>query len=111
MDNEIMREEFEQWVMTKIIISKSILVGLRTDDGYRNTTLSGRDYNSMWEAWVASRSALKPVAFTIKDDSGYLYLNRMTTQECDELNHQLNLLQKYCPLKQYSITPLYRLDK
>lgn len=54
---------------------------------------------------------LKPVAFTIKDDSGYLYLNRMTTQECDELNHQLNLLQEYCPLKQYSITPLYRLDK
>lgn len=54
---------------------------------------------------------LKPVAFTIRDDSGYLYLNRMTTQECDELNHQLNLLQKYCPEKQYSITPLYRLDK
>ncbi|WP_193829377.1 hypothetical protein [Morganella morganii] len=54
---------------------------------------------------------VKPVAFTIRDDSGYLYLNRMTTQECDELNHQLNLLQKYCPEKQYSITPLYRLDK
>lgn len=54
---------------------------------------------------------MKPVAFTIRDDSGYLYLNRMTTQECDELNHQLNLLQKYCPEKQYSITPLYRLDK
>lgn len=54
---------------------------------------------------------VKPVAFTIRDDSGYLYLNRMTTQECDELNHQLNLLQKYCPEKQYSITPLYRLNK
>ncbi|MEY0256468.1 hypothetical protein AB7X32_22275 [Morganella morganii] len=54
---------------------------------------------------------VKPVAFTIRDDSGYLYLNRMTTQEGDELNHQLNLLQKYCPEKQYSITPLYRLDK
>ncbi|MEQ4787916.1 hypothetical protein ABN070_14725 [Morganella morganii] len=54
---------------------------------------------------------VKPVAFTIRDDSGYLYLNRMTTQECDELNHQLNLLQKYCPEKQYSIIPLYRLDK
>lgn len=52
-----------------------------------------------------------PVAFTIRDDSGYLYLNRMTTQEGDEINHQLNLLQKYCPEKQYSITPLYRLDK
>ncbi len=65
----------------------------------------------MWDGWQASRSALKPVAFTIKDDSGYLYLNRMTTQECDELNHQLNILQKYCPLKQHSITPLYRLDK
>lgn len=65
----------------------------------------------MWISWQESRNTLKPVAFTIKDDSGYLYLNRMTTQECDELNHQLNLLQKYCPLKQYSITPLYRLDK
>ncbi|HGY3148257.1 TPA: hypothetical protein ACNVU4_002323 [Morganella morganii] len=54
---------------------------------------------------------VKPVAFTIRDDSGYLYLNRMTTQEGGELNHQLNLLQKYCPEKQYSITPLYRLDK
>lgn len=54
---------------------------------------------------------VKPVAFTIRDDSGYLYLNRMTTHECDELNHQLNLLQKYCPEKQHSITPLYRLDK
>lgn len=54
---------------------------------------------------------VKPVAFTIRDDSGYLYLNRMTTQECDELDHQLNLLQKYCPEKQYSIIPLYRLDK
>ena len=54
---------------------------------------------------------MKPVAFTIRDDAGYLYLNRMTTQEGDELNHQLNLLQKYCPEKRYSITPLYRLDK
>lgn len=65
----------------------------------------------MWEGWQASRGAMKPVAFTIRDDSGYLYLNRMTMQEGDELNHQLNLLQKYCPEKQYSITPLYRLDK
>lgn len=61
--------------------------------------------------WQASRDAMKPVAFTIQDDAGYLYLNRMTTQEGGELNHQLNLLQKYCPEKQYSITPLYRLDK
>lgn len=56
---------------------------------------------------------VKPVAFTIRDDSGYLYVNRMTTQGCDddELTNQLSLLQKYCPEKQYSITPLYRLDK
>lgn len=54
---------------------------------------------------------MTPAAFTIKDDSGYLYLNRMTTRECDELSNQLYLLQKYCPEKQYSITPLYRLDK
>ncbi|MGJ7308123.1 hypothetical protein ABM074_00060 [Morganella morganii] len=54
---------------------------------------------------------MKPVAFTIRDDAGYLYLNRMTKLEGGELNHQLNLLQKYCPEKQYQITPLYRLDK
>ncbi|HCR3555324.1 TPA: hypothetical protein ON737_001350 [Morganella morganii] len=65
----------------------------------------------MWISWQNSRDAMKPVAFTIQDDAGYLYLNRMTTQEGGELNHQLNLLQKYCPEKQYSITTLYRLDK
>ncbi|SPX94989.1 Uncharacterised protein [Morganella morganii] len=65
----------------------------------------------LFDVWKASRDAMEPVAFTIIDDTGYLYLNRMTTQEGDELNHQLNLLQKYCPEKQYSITPLYRLDK
>ncbi len=65
----------------------------------------------MWISWQNSRDAMKPVAFTIQDDAGYLYLNRMTTQEGGELNHQLNLLQKYFPEKQYSITPLYRLDK
>lgn len=65
----------------------------------------------LFDVWQASRDAMKPVAFTIQDDAGYLYLNRMTTQEGDEINHQLNLLQKYCPEKQYSITPLYRLDK
>ena len=66
---------------------------------------------NLFDVWQASRDAMKPVAFTIQDDAGYLYLNRMTTQEGGELNHQLNLLQKYCPEKQYSITPLYRLDK
>ncbi|MEM8340450.1 hypothetical protein Q4R68_15035 [Morganella morganii] len=70
-----------------------------------------RDVDLMWISWQNSRDAMKPVAFTIQDDAGYLYLNRMTTQEGGELNHQLNLLQKYCPEKQYSITPLYRLDK
>ncbi|EML9905131.1 hypothetical protein RG393_003806 [Morganella morganii] len=96
MDNEILRDEFEQWVMTKIIISKSTLVGLRTDDGYRNTTLSGRDYNSMWEAWVASRSALKPV--------GYL---SATASVCLRRGKQTIVT----PEDEGNCTPLYRLDK
>ena len=58
-----------------------------------------RDVDLMWISWQDSRDAMKPVAFTIQDDAGYLYLNRMTTQEGDEINHQLNLLQKYCPEK------------
>lgn len=96
MDNEIMREEFEQWVMTKIIISKSTLVGLRTDDGYRNTTLSGRDYNLMWETWVASRSELKPV--------GYL---SATASVCLRRGKQTIVT----PEDEGNCTPLYRLDK
>jgi len=48
------REKFEAWVMTQICISKSTLEGLRTSVGYRNSTLSGSDYNLMWNLWKAA---------------------------------------------------------
>ena len=51
------REKFETWVMTEICISKSTLDGLRTENGYRNSTLSGTDYNRMWSCWQAAESA------------------------------------------------------
>lgn len=51
------REQFEAWVMTEICISKSTLEGLRTKDGYRNSTLSGADYNRMWNCWQAASKA------------------------------------------------------
>lgn len=102
------RQQFEEFIKlhTDHKELKDRLVTVNAGKNYRNVQT-----DLMWIAWKESRSALKPAAFTIRDDSGYLYLNRMTTQECDELNHQLNLLQKYCPEKQYSITPLYHLDK
>lgn len=52
------REKFEAWVITQICISKSMLEGLRTSDGYRNSTLSGRDYNLMWNLWKAAGAEL-----------------------------------------------------
>ncbi|HDY5311096.1 TPA: hypothetical protein RQ678_003311 [Klebsiella pneumoniae] len=52
------REKFEAWVMTQICISKSALEGLRTSDGYRNSTLSGSDYNLMWNLWKAAGAEL-----------------------------------------------------
>ncbi|HHT3065873.1 TPA: hypothetical protein ACTYTR_004402 [Klebsiella michiganensis] len=54
----LQREKFEAWVMTQICISKSTLEGLRTADGYRNTTLSGTDYNRMWNCWKAAGAEL-----------------------------------------------------
>ncbi|HDU4318691.1 TPA: hypothetical protein RFS98_000114 [Klebsiella aerogenes] len=48
------REKFEAWVMTQICISKSTLEGLRSADGYRNSTLSGTNYNRMWNCWKAA---------------------------------------------------------
>ena len=52
------REKFEAWVMTQICISKSTLEGLRTADGYRNSTLSGSDYNLLWNLWKAAGAEL-----------------------------------------------------
>lgn len=56
-DEAAERDLFEEWVMEKILISKSTLEGLRTDDGYRNSTLSGTDYNGMWSQWKSIRAA------------------------------------------------------
>lgn len=56
-DEATERDLFEEWVMEKIFISKTTLEGLRTDDGYRNSTLSGSDYNGMWSQWKAIRAA------------------------------------------------------
>lgn len=56
-DEATERDLFEEWVMENIFISKTTLEGLRTDDGYRNSTLSGRDYNGMWSQWKAIRAA------------------------------------------------------
>ncbi|HGA1714212.1 hypothetical protein LMI98_22080 [Escherichia coli] len=56
-DEATERDLFEEWVMEKICISKTTLEGLRTDDGYRNSTLSGTDYNGMWSQWKAIRAA------------------------------------------------------
>lgn len=56
-DEATERDLFEEWVMEKIFISKTTLEGLRTNDGYRNSTLSGADYNGMWSQWKAIRAA------------------------------------------------------
>lgn len=56
-DEATERDLFEEWVMEKIFISKTTLEGLRTADGYRNSTLSGTDYNGMWSQWKAIRAA------------------------------------------------------
>ena len=52
------REKFEAWVMTQICISKSTLEGLRTTDGYRNSTLSGTDYNRLWSLYQSATAEL-----------------------------------------------------
>lgn len=54
----VQRDKFEAWVMTQICISKSTMEGLRTADGYRNTTLSGTNYNRMWNCWKAAGAEL-----------------------------------------------------
>lgn len=51
------RDLFEEWVMENVCISKSTIEGLRTDGGYRNSTLSGIDYNGMWSQWKAVSAA------------------------------------------------------
>lgn len=47
-----LRDKFEAEVMEEVNISKSTLVGMRTPDGYRNSTMSGLDYNRFWKFWL-----------------------------------------------------------
>ncbi len=56
-DKATERELFEGWAMENYCISKCTLEGMRTCDGYRNSTLSGKDYNGMWLQWKAIRAA------------------------------------------------------
>ncbi|UTC25988.1 dtDP-6-deoxy-L-hexose 3-0-methyltransferase [Phage vB_KsaM-C1] len=53
---QALRDKFETAVMKKICISKSTLIGLRTDEEYRNSTLSGHDYQGDWEFFLAGYS-------------------------------------------------------
>lgn len=65
------REQFEAWVMTEICISKSTLEGLRTEDGYRNSTLSGTNYNRMWSCWqAASKASEQQLAAVVAENAG-----------------------------------------
>lgn len=49
------RNLFESLVMGRYCISKNTLTGMRTPEGYRNSTVSGRDYNRMWHDWLNQR--------------------------------------------------------
>lgn len=62
------RKHFEEWVMSVVCISKTTLEGLREGDGYRNSTLSGKDYNQLWLAWQASRAAIE-INLPVKTES------------------------------------------
>lgn len=56
------RDVFEKSVMSEVCISKETLVGMRTADGYRNSTLSGRDYNHMWLEWKRNNAKTADVS-------------------------------------------------
>lgn len=62
-----LRDKFEAEVMEEINISKSTLVGMRTPNGYRNSTMSGLDYNLFWKFWVSGHmSAWREVRELVK---------------------------------------------
>ena len=88
------REKFEAWVMTKICISKSTLEGLRTSDGYRNSTLSGRDYNLMWNLWKAAGAELVEALEKAKGMETYWKTQcRGITDHCEELQARIAELE------------------
>lgn len=76
------REQFEAWVMTEICISKSTLEGLRTKDGYRNSTLSGTDYNRMWNCWqAASKASEQQLAAVVAECASVKAMNDCLSEE------------------------------
>ncbi|MHC0956168.1 ead/Ea22-like family protein [Klebsiella pneumoniae] len=84
------REKFEAWVMTQICISKSTLEGLRTSDGYRNSTLSGRDYNLMWNLWKAAGAELvEALEYYKSREERVTSLVRDNSKSWDELYRQV----------------------
>ena len=95
------REKFEAWVMTQICISKSTLEGLRTSDGYRNSTLSGRDYNLIWNLWKAAGAEL--VEALEKAQSANEYLREQSAEwerkaisnfeDCAEMSSRIEELE------------------
>ncbi|HCM7359875.1 TPA: hypothetical protein N3288_002333 [Klebsiella aerogenes] len=78
------REKFEAWVMTKICISKSTLEGLRSADGYRNSTLSGTNYNRMWNCWKAAGAEMVEALEKAQQRNGELETYSKTTLEFRE---------------------------
>ena len=84
------REKFEAWVITQICISKSTLEGLRTYDGYRNSTLSGRDYNLMWNLWKAAGAELvEALEYYKSREERVTSLVRDNSKSWDELYRQI----------------------
>lgn len=90
------REKFEAWVITQICISKSTLEGLRTSDGYRNSTLSGRDYNLMWNLWKAAGAELVEALEKAQGMEAYWKTQcRGITDHCEELQARIAELESH----------------
>lgn len=88
------REKFEAWVMTQICISKSTLEGLRTADGYRNSTLSGTNYNRMWDCWKAAGAELVEALEKAQRMESYWKTQcRGITDHCEELQARIAKLE------------------
>ncbi|HGG1079077.1 TPA: hypothetical protein ACJE3M_000056 [Klebsiella quasipneumoniae] len=89
------REKFEAWVMTQICISKSTLEGLRTSVGYRNSTLSGSDYNLMWNLWKAAGAELVEALEKAQGMEAYWKTQcRGITDHCEELQARIAELER-----------------
>ncbi len=89
------REKFEAWVMTQICISKSTLEGLRSADGYRNSTLSGTNYNRMWNCWKAAGAEMVEALEKAQGMEAYWKTQcRGITDHCEELQARIAELEE-----------------